>query len=98
MLQISVSAENLAAAVRSAAAAASTDNKENSASSRTEISSNLASATSAKLDPFSASAAAKAKMYDAEKRQMILMRGGQGALTGVYSSGLAWGNPRELKF
>ena len=87
MLQISVSAENLAAAVRSAAAAAaSTDNKENSASSRTEISSNLASATSAKLDPFAASAAAKAKMYDAEKRQMILMRGGQGALTGVYSS------------
>ena len=69
---MSVSAENLAAAVMSAAAAASaSDNKEN-ATSRITTSSSSASAT------------AKFKMYDAEKKQIILMRGGQEALTGVF--------------
>ena len=84
---MSVSAENLAAAVMSAATGASSaDNKENNTASRTVTASNLASATSAKfglVDPFSASAA-KVKMYDAEKKQIILMRGGQEALTGVF--------------
>ena len=85
---MSVSAENLAAAVMSAAAAASTDNKENNTSSRTVASSNSASSSSAKfslVDPFSA---AKVKMYDAEKKQMILMRAGQEALTGAYGRGI----------
>ena len=85
---MSVSAENLAAAVMSAAAGApSTDNKENNTASRTVTASNLASATTSTkfglVDPFSASAA-KVKMYDAEKKQIILMRGGQEALTGAF--------------
>ena len=80
---MSVSAENLAAAVMSAAAAAASSASSDKENTRTLTSSSTTSAASTSkfglADPYS-----KVTMYDAEKKQMILMRGGgQEALTGV---------------